>query len=471
MTYALIDNATLTGVQRITGQVATRTKDSVDTDIIALENLIQAILFYDELIAIDDYIPEHKEQRHASFPYIRFLDADSYNLRPIEATASTIAEGLRPEIKGGEFENDDFKNLFALLNTHIVCTWDLTSSVYYLTLKVLASPHSDEFNKYGRLAAGIFAELQDARNEGGHPSGEVKLVDRFGNEIKKGYTIPGAKSGGETGGITSAIAAFVASLVWLANRSIYYSLSAKYLRADTFLYPIRQAYQQHYISKTCNYGHNYAKNLVDNFSKRLSGDIIDIHKGGLVTATAVDIPVFSAWLAMNTNNPKEIANAALQLKNESSIKEVRDQLRELRRLFDECDIGTANKLATKLSSDIQNISEEIRIKYGIQTNQGVPVTRLVHVYNTYAAVNALPTLPDYNFKIKLPEFLRSIKKDSGFGSLYRNITHDLSTVWALGEARDVLGSKVVLNEKGGAYAPKSEEPKFRYIHSHWKSPM
>ncbi len=473
MTYALIDNATLTGVQRITGEVETRSRDSIDTDIIALENFIQATLFYDELIAVDDYIPQHKDQRHAAFPHIRFLDADACNLKPIEQQASAISEVLRPEIKGGEFANDDFRNLFELLKTHIVCTWDLRSSVYYLTLKVLATPNSDEFDKYGHIAAGIFSELLDAKNENERPRGEVHLVDRFGNPIDQGYVIPGAKSGGgTTGGTTDAISAFVASLVWLANRSVYYSLSAKYLHADSFLYPIRQAYQQHYIGKTCHYGNNFAKNLVDRFSKSLSKDLIDIQTGGLATAIAMDLPVFAAWLAKETGNPKDIISAALQLKNTPQISEAREQLREIRKLFDESETGAANKSVHKIVQDVKNISDEIRIKYGLETKQGIPVTRLVQVYNTSAALIGFPALPDYDFKIKLPAFMSNVNKSgSGFSALYRNISDDLSTVWALGEARDILGSKVVMSKKGSAYLPKSEDPRYRYVHSHWKSPM
>ena len=80
MTYALVDNATLTGVQRITGDVASRTRESVDTDIVALENLVQSILFYDRIIAIDNYIPKHREERIKSFPFIEFIDPASFNL-------------------------------------------------------------------------------------------------------------------------------------------------------------------------------------------------------------------------------------------------------------------------------------------------------------------------------------------------------------------------------------------------------
>ncbi len=42
MTYALIDNSTLTAVQRLSGGVLTKSKDSTDTDIVALENYLQA---------------------------------------------------------------------------------------------------------------------------------------------------------------------------------------------------------------------------------------------------------------------------------------------------------------------------------------------------------------------------------------------------------------------------------------------
>jgi hypothetical protein len=48
VTYALIDNATLTAVQRVMGQIIVKTPDTINGDLVALENLVQAILFYDD---------------------------------------------------------------------------------------------------------------------------------------------------------------------------------------------------------------------------------------------------------------------------------------------------------------------------------------------------------------------------------------------------------------------------------------
>jgi len=472
LTYALIDNSTLTAVQRISGQALTKSRDSVDTDIVALENFVQAILFYDRVVAIDDYIPMYRDARIAEFPNIDFLNKADLNLDEIEATALEKSGELQPKLRGGEFVNHDFKNLIELLQTHIVCTWDISSSVYHLTLKSL-SDNNQEFDKYGNIAAAIFSELGDAQESGNRTRGHVELLDRFGNPISKGYKVPGAKwGGGESSGEASgAIKAFVASLVWLANRSIFYSLSAKYLQADTFLYPIRQAYQQSYISQTCNYGMDYPKHIVDHFSTSVSQDLIDIQNAGLATATSTSLPMFSAWLAKKTGDPAKIVNAAYSIRNNPELVEVREQLREVRRLFDESDIGTANKAVSRIIFDINKGSNDIRIKYGIETRQGLPVTKLVHVYNTYAALNSLPKVPGYNFKVKIPEFLHNLKQPKGFRSVYRNLTEDLSTVWSLGEARDILGSRVAIDKQARAYSPKQEQPRYRYAHSQFKSPM
>lgn len=472
MTYALIDNSTLTAVQRIEGHVKTKSKDSVDTDIIAFENYIQSILFYDRVIAVDDYIPEHREGRISNFKEILFLDKAQYGLDAIEIEAKRIADALQPKIRGGTFVNDDFKKLIELLQTHIVCTWDISSSVYHLTLKNLSNG-GEEFEKYGKLAAAIFSELGDAAESGNKINGDVELVDRFGNPIGRGYKVPGAKWGDGTsaGEAGDAIKAFVASLVWLANRSVFYSLTAKHLQADTFLYPLRQAYQQTYLSQNCQYGFDYAKHIVEHFSTSLSHDLIDIHSGGKAVATSTSLPLFSAWLAKQTGDPRCIVEAAYNIRNNNEFITAREKMREIRRLFDESELPQANKSVGSLLAEISKESEQMRVKYGLKTRQGVPVTKLVHVYNTVAALNSLPKLPAFNFKVKFPEFLYDLKKPRGFRALYRNLTNDLSTVWSLGEARDILGSKVVIDDHARTYNPKLEQPRFKYFHSQYKSPM
>ncbi|WP_248136399.1 hypothetical protein [Acinetobacter radioresistens] len=87
MSYALIDNASITAVERFLGKVPTNSSDTINGDLVALENFLQAILFYDDLICIDNYKPEFKEQRKIDFNFIRFLNEDEYNLLEINELA------------------------------------------------------------------------------------------------------------------------------------------------------------------------------------------------------------------------------------------------------------------------------------------------------------------------------------------------------------------------------------------------
>ncbi len=473
MTYALIDNATLTAVQRLTGEALSKTDDSVDVDIVALENFVQATLFYDRIVAVDDYIEDFRDVRKGAFPEITFLDKNEYGFAVIEEVAGREADELRPRIQGGEFVNEDFRNLIELLQTHIVCTWDINSSVYHLTLKSL-SDNAEDFAKYGKIAAAIFSELSDATESGHRSNSAVELVDCYGHPINRGYKVPGAKwnNGGEsTGEASGAIKAFVASLVWLANRSIFYSMAGKHLQADTFLYPIRQSYQQSYLSQTCNYGFDYARHIVNSFSNSLVADVFEINHAGLTAATGLKLPVVSAWLAIQTGDPTNILTALRQIRDYPEFVEAREQLREVRRLFDESGVAQANQAVAKIMQDIQKSSNDIRVKYGIQTRQGIPITKLVQVYNSCAALGGLPQVPDIELNVKVPNFLADLHQPRGFRAAYRNLTNDISTVWSLGEARDILGSRLAKEKGARAYNPKQEQPKYRNIHSEFKSPM
>ncbi|MDP2195304.1 MAG: hypothetical protein Q8J72_04875 [Rhodocyclaceae bacterium] len=472
MASALLDNATLTAVQRITGQAPTRSSDSVDVDLVAFENYIQARLFYDDVVVIDDYLPQHREARRAAFPQLGYVTSEDFKLQELSAAADAASDAIHPKIQGGDFANPEFKALFKLLQTHMVCTWDISSSIYHLNLKVLAARNTQDFDKYGAVATAMFNELSDASRSGRRIKNDVELVDRYGNPIGNGYTIPDAKWGnGESGPPSGAIQAFSASLVWVANRAMYYTLAAAHLKADVFLYPIRQAYQQHYLAQNFKYDANFPKRLVSQFSATLSRDIAEIHNGGTLAIGAVDLPVFSAWLANSCGDPVAALHALEDIRLQNEFVEAREQVSELREIYNDGSISDANKKIGKMTASISKVSAAMREKYSIKTQQGVPLTRLVTVYNAFALLKGLPPLPKIDLSVKLPQFLRDMKREVGFSAVYRNIMNDLATFGALGQVRDVLCRRVELEDNAVAYTPKAEDPKYRHAHSKFKSPM
>lgn len=473
MAYALIDNATLTAVQRLTGRAKSRSEDSTDGDIVALENLLQAILFYDDIVTIDDYKAEYKESRRKEFDFIRFLNPSELRLNEIEAAARSEVLSAIPTIHGGKFADADFRNFLDLLKMHMICTWDLKSSVYYLTMKMLGQLDSPEFGKYSNISASIFSELVDAGESDARLDRKLSLLDRDGRPIDpSNYYILGAKSGnGKSGGVTGALEAFVAALSWLSYKTLYYLHSARFLHADTFLYPVRQAYQIHYMQKKGVYAHDFTKSVIDRMTNTMNTDLRRIVSSDRAIATALDLPIFSAWLVMECGSVTQIVDAARQLRSDKRIVAAREQIREVRSCFDVDDLAEANAKVSKIIKEIERTSSVLVSSFGLRSNAGIPMSRLMMVYNTFAEFAGWSKLPQYDFKIKLPQIVADHLPKQGFSTLYRDIGADLAQVWRLGEARQRLEAAVQIDKDQSAYKPKAESPEYRNVYTWWKSPM
>ncbi|WP_019021523.1 hypothetical protein [Thioalkalivibrio sp. ALE23] len=470
MSYALIDNASLTAVQRAMGDVVVRTPDTVNGDIAALESFVQAILFYDDLVCLDNYKEEHREEREARFHFVRFIDPKNFKLEGVEDKAAREAANIRPEIRGGEFVNEDFRELLHQLKMNMVCTWDLRSSVYYLTMKMLGQPNTEEYAKYSELSAAIFNELADAGDTRGRWSTGVELYSSAGKRHTLAEMVNAAKEANRgLGGTTRALEMFIASLNWLSYKTIYYSLLARTLHADTFLHPIRHAYQLHWMKKSGAYGHDFTEKLVGTLQEDIKGSVSAIVDEGRTAAVAFDVPVFSAYLVQQAGDVRGVVDAALELKRTSDFEEIRGMLREIRNAFDEDGLKEANRAIQKWKRELEKASGHLRQAYGVETAQGISVSKIARVYNAVATVAELPNVPEVDTQLPWPDFLRW-RRDSGFTNIYKDIAQELTSVDRLGGLRDLLAAGFEIDEEH-YLPPKTEDPRFRQIASDWKLPM
>jgi hypothetical protein len=470
MSYALIDNASLTAVQRVLGHVVVKNPDTVNGDLVAFENLLHAILFYDDLICIDNYKEHHKLERAKDFHYVRFLSPQELGLQELESKAKSEAESIRPEIRGGEFVDDDFRKLLDILKLNMVCTWDLRSSVYYLTMKMLGQPNTPKFHKYSEISSAIFNELADVWDTRGRWSQDARLIGSDGHVHTKEEMARAAEGQSRgKGGTTRALDMFIASLNWIAYKAIYYSLAAKYLKADTFLHPIRHAYQMHWMRKAGAYGHDFSSKLIDALSHRVSTSVSEIVDNGRSAAVSLELPIFSAWLTAQSGDIRAAIPAALEIRNQSDVQEVRGLLREIRVAYDEAGIATANKSVEKWKKQLKEAENNLKRLYGLDAGQGVQGSFLIKIYNTLAAVKGLPQFPEFDFKLPLPGFLRT-NKASGFSNLYKDIAAELTAVERLGGVRDLMAAQFIIDDSQYT-APKTESPRLRKYSSGWKLPM
>lgn len=467
MTYALIDNATLTAVQRATGAVTVKNTDTINGDLCAVENFLQGILFYDDLLCIDNYKPEHSESRQKQFPYLRFLPPTEYGLKPIETLAQKEAELIQPEIRGGEFVDDDFRALLEQLKMNMVCTWDKSSSVYYLTMKMLGQPHTDEYEKYSSLSAAIFAELSDVSETRGRWSKAVKLVASDGYEFTK-HDFSQKQPGG-FGGITRQLEMFVAALNWLAYKSIYYSTAAKHLKADSFIHPIRHAYQLHWMRKTGAFGHDFTARLLSNLANKTKTSISEIQSHGATQTVALDLPLFSAWLTQTSGSVSAAIGAAREIRDRDHFVTIRQNLKAIKIAFDEQGVASGNKLTTKLLGDLDKICGDLKREYGVPSAQGIQGSFLIKAASFFTGWAGMPGLPDKEFALSTPNFMKS-ESTKAYTTVVKNITAELTAIERLGGIRDLMAKSFVIDDRN-AVSPKVEDPRFRHYESDWKKPM
>ena len=432
MGIALIDNSTLSSVERILGKAPVRSRALIDGDLAAFESFLNAILFYNDIIALDDYKPEFSQSRKEHFPFIRFINPTEFKATQILIDSKEEAKNFFPTIEGGRMTGD-FANLFSLLKMNIHCSWDITSSIYYLTLKLLGNDYSEDKDLYNSLFSIFFSQLSEHTIDIPENANKVSLIDQYGNPINTGYRIPKAKSnGGETGGLTPALNAFIASLNWISFRSIYYSKFAEYLKADTFLHPIRQKFQISYYDKTHNFGADYITDIIDLFSKTTTQTVEEIFSSTKYRNISFELPLFLSSIISKVEEPKDIIDYALELRSKEQFVNAREQLGEIKNLL-EVDFEHANIKVSKIYNSLQTTLNSIKATYGVATRQGDSSSKTIHTINSIApTIPHCPQIPEEILSNPvIGKIISSLPKKS-FSFIYKDIVIVYNKVRNLG---------------------------------------
>ena len=471
---ALIDNSTLSSVERIIGNIPVSSKDNIDGDISAFESFITAILFYDNHIAIDNYIPKYANSRKDTFKEINFINPSELNGNEIDDLSKKEASLINPKIEAGKFVDQDYEKFFELLKINIRCTWDISSSIYYLTLKMLGDQSGFEFEKYSQICHLIFSEYNEKKQSSSNlPIKQVTLIDKYGKLISDGYRIPDAKWGtGETGRLSTGLYAFIAALNWLSYKSIYYTNYASFLKADTFLHPIRQKFQLYYFDKINNYNSNYILNFLKKFESLVNDEMGFLTNSSRACYIKYTMPHFLTYIISQTKSVTEIIDYAWELREKKFFINVREQLGEIRELYEEEKLSRASRKRQKITSQLKSVFNELRREYGLETIQGDNLYNGMTVINS--AVSSVTKIPSIVSQIKNHRIVNIISKclsRNSFSMIYRDLYRELYNIQKLGEYHDMLTSQVQVKSNIPTHNPKTEEVKWMNYHSEFKSPM
>ncbi|MBB6612656.1 hypothetical protein H7F15_16560 [Pontibacter sp. Tf4] len=473
MRYALIDNSTLTGIQRLLGEIPVRNRAIVDNDIISLENYIQAILFYDDIICIDDYIEKYRENRTKFFPNIHFISKDLFAYNSFVKKAIEVTADIVLRINGGRITDKDFKDYFEKLEMTFQFTWDMSSSSYFLTQKMLLGNSALNQEQFSKLHSLLYNEKNEQFEvQETLINKSPKLYDSKGNEIFIDNTNGKILNSHVGEGLSPQLNALVSSLNWMSQRTAFYVLAANYLYADLFLQPIRQNFLQNIIRRTHpSYDLGVFgdfRTSINNLSQETLNNILSNSSNfGL----SVETPLFAAFFAKKTQDSKSIISAALNEREKTYFHQARTKLRELNVLLDNNERSKFVRDINLLTTEINKTFKNIERKYGLGEKQGIGLSQLKFLYSSIPLLREFTIPEGLDIRIKELEFMKHLLPKKGFNAVYRNVIGDLLQFEKLGQYRDILINNVVYHKDATFWGVRTEDPKFARATSSWKKPM
>ena len=469
--YAIIDNSTLTAVQRLLGAIPIKNKYTIDGDILALETFVQSVLFYDDLFYIDDYKTQHRQSRQEFFPYVYPIEFDDESYDELMSETRKLTSEFIPEISSRTFANDELRKFFQLLKMNMTFTWDMSSSSYYLTYKLLQEESGVDIPKYSKLSTMIYSQFF-----GDEPTTEIEnktpmIYDSRGNLISSNYKVIDKYKHEKDAHISKQTSAFLSGLSWLDFRTTFYILAANQLGFDLVLHPIRNAYEINIQRKYSENQHS-SRAIIDAMNNTANETLTNITSATQPILINSRLPMFSAWIAGKSGNLDNLIENIYSLKGEKEIIRARDILNNLdeihREKGNEKYITDANLLIAEFESNMQKLLD----RYGVMPSKIDITSSFIKAYNVYSDVKKLPKLPNIQYKVKKPTFIKKMFYHySGFGATYKAIISDLVSIEQLGRYHDILTSKVSLDKNADYYDIKTENPSFANYKSDWKIPL
>lgn len=459
MTNAIIDNSTLSAVERVVGKVPIKPNYDLTGDLAAFDSYLAALLFYDNPVRIDDYKPEFAQARAQNFPELGTVEFEASSYKDFDDAAREISSAGTLSIQAGDVEENELGQFLRDLDLHVCPAWVMQSSDFFLRIRLLSDASGAQIEKYTPLMSAIFDQLSENKNSGKKPDWRKTLLDASGNPIREtaGTKTKGAHS------IGGDLHAFAAGLNWLAQRSVFYALAAESLDGAAVCHPIRNDYLARFFSdRLMQCGPDQRKAIMAEFQAK-SLEVIDASNtllGG--SGFKLASPVVSAWATLKSGSPREAVNFVNEIRFSAEAIALRARLRDLEALVKSEDAKEARIRAAGLFKDLQVNMNELFRKYAARGEDpyGISVN-LMTLTGSFRASGVLD---------KIASLLPARRKSM---ALLRNITLDVLQNPALGSLSDKLRSdRLVEGDSWDAvYQPKIDKPRFRYSRPYWKKPM
>ena len=421
----LVDNATLSGVERISGISRTINLNYIDNDILCLEKLVTAILFSDELIGVDDYKDEFRSNRLKKFEFIKFSQIDQHSYTALATEAAKFARSMTFSFQGSK-PAGDVVSFFESLRIDPQLRWNIWTSSEYLALSFLVD--NPKYATYEEAIDSVFRNEDTdhvlvAAETDHRPAFSVEERPDIEDikDLVQAFKSNNPQFAGEDG--KSALDRVLFGYGWAAERSHFYNAIACQENADTYLAPLRDAF----CESCCLIDYpTQVVSLLESLKKTSQATLSSILEPSGQAQFAMRLPFFTAYLISRTDSPRQCIDLALELRNAPEFQDCRTIFHNLQHLSATDKIKEVNGILKYLEQSCTRLME----KYAISTESGLQFSLSLGLAG-----------PNLSVSTKINRLFRSYKNKS-FTRVFRNIAQDMLNVERLGSLHEKICSSI-----------------------------
>lgn len=438
----LVDNATLSGVERLIGESQTGNLRNTDNDIVCLEKLVTAILFSDGLICIDDYKEQYRSRRIKKFDFIGFRKIDGETYSALAKDAAEFSRSMVFAFEGSK-PAGDVVSFFESLRIDPQLRWDIFVSSEYLTMSLLVrdtrnvgyeAAIDSVFRSEGANATSVYSEPDVRPNitVSGHPDiADIKeLVHAFAsaNENYKGVST------------RSLLDRMIFGYGWAAERAHFYNSVAAREGAEPYLAPLRDAF----CESCCRLdAKTQISGLIETLKSKSRQAVAQVIDASGNAKFAMKLPFFTAYLISKCENPRECIEFALQLRDHSDFRDCRNILSNLGHLGARERYKEVNLILSLLEKSCTKLLKS----YGVNTGAETPISLSLGLSGLSPSID-----------VKLSGLFAAYR-NRPFTRVFRNIAQDMLSVERLGALNDKLRSSI-REHRDATYPGLAVTPKF-----------
>ncbi len=429
MTRILIDNATISSVQRALGKASIRDRSLLDIEHVALGRFAEAVLLSHKVVIPDSYKAELTPRRKAllNTDAFQFQELGTGEDKDINAVCSDLLPIWREAFRAGS-DRSLFSEYFSQVNAFSRFIWEHASSEFFLVFRA----HGIE--KESPLIEAILAsKANDALGQELMIIGtdeKVVLWERLSPHVQRMLAVMG----------------------WLGHEYLWHQIFSAQHELSYMPHPLRDFFAYDFLTRL-NAGAKSASAISSAFTSqmgRFQGRVKDslAALGQAASSTTVALPSFLPLLVRESSSRDDFLRVLNQIRGEREVIELRELLEEI-----EKETAKGNyKPLSRMKREIETLGRSILIEKGIEEGM-IKLSPPTTIFGIKVEGD------DLSVNLRIPSILY---KQFFLGRRYRAFVKRVMTELAAPSRFGDLKTKL----NGWAWVEKEEVPDRFYLRKH-----